>query len=177
MKKNLVTVLGLAMLVGCMSACGTNATTETTGVETFSNDDFSLKYSTDNFESFDARGAVQFSYVNEEVDAAGSNVVIITKEESSKVDDILNTITESREDVEGVYDSVIGAQEIPAKIIVTSSNASEESGLKLVDNIILMQSGEDVISVESIRTVGPNEETEMTIDGAFNALLESFELN
>jgi len=218
MKKKLVTILGLAMIVGCMSACGTNATTEnaqpvdieeaeattevstetettetetteaetteaettetkTTVEETFSNDDFSVKYNTNNFELFDVNGAIQFSYVNEEVDAAGSNVVIITKEENSQVEDILNTITESRNDMEDIYDSVIGAQEIPVKIFAASSSASEDSNLRLVDNIILMQSGDDVILIEIIRTVGPNDETEMTIDGAFTTLFESFELN
>jgi len=194
MKKSLVTMLGLVMIVGCMSACGSNVSTqkaqtedsnvtetttetETAGEKTFSNDDFTLKYNTDSFELFEVNDAIQLSYVNDAVQAAGSNVVIITKEENSKVDDILNTITETRTDMEDVYDSVIGAKEIPVKLFVTTSDSSEGSGLKLVDNVILMQSGDDVISIESIRTVGPDDETEMTIDGSFNELLETFELN
>jgi len=81
------------MIVGFMTACGSKSSEQISATEApasaafedvvFSGDDYSITYNTKNFEQLDVRGAVHFNYCNAEVEQAGSNVIIITKEENS----------------------------------------------------------------------------------------------
>lgn len=196
MKKNLVAFIGFVMLAFSMTACDSKEKAGASDNEekadsvsvsdsvanakdvVYSTDDYSITYNTKNFKQLDVRGNIQFSYCNEEVKAPGSNVIIITKEEGTTVADVMGNIVKTRGMTESdVTDVTVGEQAIPGKSITSKSESPAGNDLNLHDTVILVQSGSDVISLELIRTVGSDEETEMTIEGAFTSTFESFKLN
>jgi len=144
--------------------------------EVFKNDDFSIAYTPGTFEASEVRGFVRVVYVNEEVQAPGSNEIIITKDEGTTVDDIVKAIVGDGS-MDDVSDGSLGADMIPVKSYTRISESPADSALTLTDSFMVMQSGDDVITVEVIRTVGSDEDTDMTVEGAFTHTLESFALN
>jgi len=190
MKKSVLFALGMVMIMGCMTGCGkkadeasapANEITETANADTavipdveYSNDDFSISYTDGFFEANEVRGMVRITYVNKDVKFAGSNEIIITKDEGTTVDEIAQAIAGDEKDQ--ISDGSLGAKAIPVKTFTRTSESPADSSLTLVDSFMVMQSGDDVITLEVIRTVGQDEETDMTIEGAFTHTLESFVL-
>jgi len=179
MKKKICAVLGLVMIIGCMTGCGNSAkevTTqvkeETAGDEVYTTDDYSISYSKNDFELLDVRGSIELSYCNKNVKTAGANMIIITKEEKTTVDEIVKAIV-GEGFMDSVTDGTLGAEEIPVKVYTIPTKDNEN----LFDTVMVMQSGDDVIMLETIRTVGTDDEAEMTVEGAFTHSIESFVLN
>jgi len=153
------------------------ATSSAAEGEVYTTDDYSFSYTNGTFEVNEARGGmVRASYCKEGVQAIGSNEIIITKEEGATVDDIVTAVV-GDDSMDNVSDGSLGANMIPVKIYTRTSESPADNSATLVDTMMFMQSGDDVIMVNPIRTVGQDEETEMTIDGAFTYTLESFVLN
>ncbi|GEM_PF-2118488 len=148
-----------------------------TGDEVFSCDDYSISYNPADFVVSDVRGFIQLLYCNESVQCAGSNEILISKDEGVTVDEIINAI--AGEETDMISDGCIGAQEIPVKLYSRTSDAPVESDLPLtlVDSFTVMQCGTGTITIEVIRTVGEGDEIDMTIEGAFTHALETFALN
>jgi len=166
----LVTVANKSMDVASEED-GNNASTN--GV--YSTDDYSISYIEGAFEVNEVRGFVRMSYCSPDVEFAGSNEIIITKDENVTAEEIAQAI--AGDDVDGISDGSVGSQEIPAKLYTRISESPADSTLTLVDSFLVMQSGDDVLTIEVIRTVGQAEEVDMTIEGAFTYTLESFVLN
>lgn len=142
--------------------------------EVFSTDDYSISYTKGLFEAYEVRGFVRLSYCNSDLQFAGSNEIIITKDEGTTVDDIIQAI--AGDDKDNISDGLLGNQEIPTKNYTRISKSPADDSLTLYDSFVVMQSGDDVITLEVIRTVGQDDETDMTIDGAFTHTFESFVL-
>jgi len=143
--------------------------------EVFENDDYSFAYTPGTFEVNEARGSVMVTYCNPEVQSAGSNEIIITKEEGCTVDDIITAIV-GDDSMDNVSDGSLGADMIPVKSYVRTSESPADASLTLYDQCMVLQDGGDVITVEIIRTVGQADEIDMPIEGAFTHTLESFVL-
>jgi len=145
----------------------------TTGDGVYINDDYSISYTPGQFEVSEARGMVTLVYCNSDIEAKGSNEIIITKEEGTTVEDIITAIV-GDDSMDNVSDGTLGADMVPVKNYVRTSESPVDSALTLVDQVMVMASGDNVITVEIIRTIGQDDETDMTVDGAFAYTLESF---
>jgi len=186
MKKKILEVFIILMMAVCVVACGNNSkeaisasTQEETTVsneKVYSNDDYSISYTEGLFEANEVRGMVRLSYCNKKVNFAGSNEIIITKDENTTVEDIIKAIV-GEDSLDNVSDGSLGSQVIPVKTYMRTSESPADNSLTLVDSFMVMQKGDDVITIEIIRTVGQDDETDMTIEGAFTYSLESFTLN
>lgn len=142
--------------------------------EVFLTDDYSISYTKGLFEAYEVRGFVRLSYCNTDLPFVGSNEIIITKDEGATVDDIIQAI--AGDDKDNISDGLLGNQEIPTKNYTRISKSPADDSLTLSDSFLVMQSGDNVITLEVIRTVGQDDETDMTIEGAFTHTLESFVL-
>jgi len=182
MKKKTLMAVIMVMMMGCLAACGskkeaTGSAREEAKVSedaVYSNDDYSISYTEGLFEANEVRGFVRLSYCNKDVQFAGSNEIIITKDEGATADDIIQAI--AGDDMDSVSDGTLGEQLIPVKTYMRTSESPADSALTLVDSFMVMQSGDDAITLEVIRTVGQDDATDMTIEGAFTHTLESFTL-
>ena len=118
---------------------------------------------------------VQLSYNKEGVDAAGSNVVMMRVAEDtdykSAMDQLVTMEGYNADDV-----NEVSLQASDEALSCIKTDASDETEIKIVSTIYTIKAGDNTLIVESMRTVGPDEGTEMTIDSAFEEVMQTLAL-
>lgn len=145
------------------------------GEETFSNGTISFDYYPSIFAVMDDGNSVIASFIDENVEAAGSNVVEITvipnADADAIIDEYINQYGIADENISDI-DSFNG-KEVTGKILTTGIAEAEGSELKTSDTAFIMQDGDNVVSIEVFRTIGPDEGTEMYIDDEIAIIFET----
>lgn len=141
----------------------------------YSTDKYSLSYSKTSFETFEDADnkSVTFSYCKDGVETAGSNVITFYIVKNAKPKELLEEKVEAmggkKSDVMEV--SLMATEETCYTYI--QSGSSKESELKTSQVLYAVPCGKDVIYIDGFRTLGPDEGVEMSIDTAFEKIMQT----
>lgn len=141
----------------------------------YSTGEYHLNYSKTSFEMHEDKdtNSVTFSYCKDGVETAGSNVVTfyVVKNASPKelLAEKVKAVGGNKSDIMEV--SLSATSEICYTYIQRGS--STESGLNTSQMLYAIPHGKDVIYVDGFRTIGPNEGIEMSIDAAFEQIMQT----
>lgn len=137
---------------------------------------YSLRYDSTSIEAFEDADtdSVTFSYCNENVQTAGSNVLTFNVEKN----------VEAKKFLEEKVEAIDGNKSDIMEVLLTATSdtcycykyggESEASGLKTEQILYAVPCGSDTIYIDGFRTIGTNEETEMIIDSAFEYIMQTF---
>jgi len=137
-------------------------------------DSFWFCYSPSSFASTADEDGLTLSYVREGVAAAGSNVVTFAKVDEASCKAFLEEkVNELGGDVAAIIPASLSGVQGESYIYTTRSE-SEESGLVVVEALYAVPNGAGLVFADVIRTIGPDEGTEMSIDADFEQIFQSF---
>lgn len=145
--------------------------------EKFSNGKISFDYYEESFYVREEDGSVIASYINENVEVAGSNVVEIKEIENTDIDTVAkeyqgkyNIADENVSDSDnfGIYNN-------KTKILTTSATVSEESVAKTRETVFVIENGDNVVVIDVFRHIGSDEYVEMGIDDSIALIFDSLE--
>ena len=160
---------------------GADALDEEFRYTVYENDVWSVEYDGTKIEAFPTEEGVVFSFTDESFETAGTNIVEITTIKGKTAEDVIAAKKSEfgQEDVE-VYTSGFGSTGVDAITYIVANtvaeNPDETSGLTTSDVFTAVPSGDDVILMESFRTIGPDDSVEYVVDGSFEHLINTFTL-
>jgi len=123
----------------------------------------------------DANDSTTVSFINEDVQTAGSNFMTVTMHRDTTYDAVLDKVSANSENPEYVM-TYFGKDGIVSYVYLPESEASAESGLKVVEAYYAIPCGKDVIEINIFRTVSDDDEVEMRIDSSFEEIMNTFAL-
>lgn len=196
MKKKLVTMLGLTMMVALLTACGSSTeqtndvaeTTESTEVveergdlieesdyAIFDNNVFTFQFDTRYFVTTEDEEYVTVSFFNEEIQTAGANVITFSVIENADAMEVAKTFaTQYGVDENSVQESYFGATGVTAYAVNVYPSADDESENKTRSAAFAVANGDNVIAIEVLNHVEPDEGMDILINDKIAEVLDTF---
>lgn len=151
---------------------------EETDFAIFDNDVFSFQYDPDYFMVVETDESVTVSFYNEEVQTAGSNVIIFTKQENTDAMSVVNTCMERYGATEDErVENYLGGDDVKGYSYSTGNLESPDSELKTCETFHAVPCGEDVILIDKLRTLGSDMDLENSLDAQLDEVILTFQLD
>lgn len=199
MKKKLVVLLGLAMLVGTLTACGakeqetpvSEETIEVVETETadaaeseteadngqdvmeYLDGDIAVYHRTDAFTSSvdEEKNEVTLTFEKAGVNAEGTNYITFRNEKGADYKELMDKLAaENGINSDEVFEVALPCSDKALGYIVVN----QESDLTFVETVYTVPYDGGAAFINSYRTVGQDEGTEMSIDSEFEFVMQSF---
>ena len=167
----------VAVMAFVVIGCGVRRAND--DITEYTAEEYSLSYCKDSFKVFEGTdsNSVTFSYCNEGVEPAGSNVLTFYAVKDIGPRELLEKKIESLGlNISGIREVRLAATpEICWHYV--QSGSSVESGLTTSQIFYAIPCGNDTILVDGFRTIGPDEGTETSIDADFEYIMDTLTLN
>ena len=150
---------------------------EDTDIAVFDNDVYSFEFDSNYFEVYEDEECVTASFYNEEVQTAGSNVIIFKEVENADAMEIAKVFANQYGvDESSIQESSFGKDGATAYLFSVSSTDESESGNKMKAMACAVVNGDNVVAIEVLSHVEPDEGMEMFIDDKIAEVLDTFTL-
>lgn len=151
---------------------------EETDYAIFDNDIFSFHYDTDYFIVMEDEAYVTVSFYNEETQTAGSNTITFTVTENTDAKKVANELAEKYGvDVDSINESYFGADGVTAYTVSVLPTDKAESGNRTRSISYAVANGDDVIVIEVLTHVEPDEGMDMFINDKIAEVLDTFKID
>lgn len=150
---------------------------EDTDIGIFDNGEFSFIYDPEYFTVNEDEESVTVSFYNEDIQTAGSNVIIFTKVENADPKKVVNSYMEQYGASEDeMVPNYLAGDDAEGYSYSTGELQAEGSELKTCETFYAVPCGGNVILIDKLRTLGNDMDLENSLDAQLDEVILSFKL-